>query len=1314
MAQSQDSPVGHYDRALEHAGVQAYKDRLRGDGYGSLSELGQIERSVLVGYGMDLPAAESAVVRLRAATRAVRSGRGDSAGRIGSGLGRAGSASAGLLVGNNTRDRSVSSFYRSPCQNPAPHPHLPSKCLSCFQPLEEHGGAPEEVPPVTEHRGLPSKVDSSPNVGSVVSKKPAANARNQRHHSSSDVFKVSGCESPRTRFCQCCYMSVRSEIIYCAGCNKTACGRCISKMRCHTCTGRDTCPHRSNASSVAAGEEETGGGGGVKKKIGTFTRQKSFTAASDGNTPGPPKAKSKSKPSPKLSRSRAEDSSKDGVRSPRNFKLRRQKSATPTMGSSIVKGPRDMGASVGATGSPTAVFRFGIGTDLSFNPAGLVPTSHQELAAFCDMRDDPKLSSKVEEKYFHERLRRLLQRGGAELSNGVPYIFARTTTAKVQQRYLEKMKVTFQFSVDYKTSVFVSGQNTLREAMEDACRRLRKMVANRAKTAEEGPLGLGDNVDRVEQLTVRIPGLEVYCAELDIPLFAYSYFRSSVDRKKPVAFQVSPRTEEQTRATPVPVFPLTTATDRDLDFTMKSVKVFNIHSITSPFMFRILSVENFEWDKFFAEAVKKSKRVDYSNTGLFVECSLYHGGVCLGQPHRSAITESGIFMEVADLKLQVSNLPRQVRLCFSVWACVGKKSATRKTDENSDPYGDYIPFGWVNFSLFTFDGRLRTGPQVLRLWMGQSCNPLGTTAQNSDHSSASLQIVIPKANHPIVFMEKEKCREKVDKRAELLMSTSVDTVHGGAEAAIHSMGSDFPLKKVLVADPLYELTPEEKKLTWKFRKYIMENFPSALPKVVLSCQWDKESAVQEMQRLLTVWPPLSALEALQLLDAKFIDPAIREFAVGCISSMSDNELEDYMLQLVQTLKHEPHHASSLCYFLFLRAVRNPRLIGHNLFWYLESELESVEMADRFRLFKKELLLSFNEDFRNELLKQAALVRQLVVIAKQVKDIKERDKRNEVMRESLQKIQEIGCFTLPMDPRIRAGGVIPAECKTMQSATVPLFLTFKNADPLGDKVRVIFKVGDDLRQDILTLQMIRIMENLWKQEGHDLFVLPYRVVATGTNAGMIEVVVNSKTTAEIHKECGGGALGALKEDVLWSYLRKHVENRPAEEQARRVFAMSCAAYCVITYILGIGDRHNDNIMVQSTGNLFHIDFGFILGNFLKFAGIDRETTPFVLTREMVYVMEGQNSETYKKYFLPSCFTGYNILRRHAHLFLSLFSMMLSTGMPNLQKADDLAYFKDAIKLGLSNEEAEKDFERLIKTSLKNTRIYLNNVVHIWAN
>ena len=81
---------------------------------------------------------------------------------------------------------------------------------------------------------------------------------------------------------------------------------------------------------------------------------------------------------------------------------------------------------------------------------------------------------------------------------------------------------------------------------------------------------------------------------------------------------------------------------------------------------------------------------------------------------------------------------------------------------------------------------------------------------------------------------------------------------------------------------------------------------------------------------------------------------------------------------------------------------------------------------------------------------------------------------------------------------------------MDSKKLPLWLVFENADVGAPPVYVIFKVGDDLRQDILTLQMISLMYEQIKMVPMevDLLMKPYAVVATGDDIGMLEVVMNA--------------------------------------------------------------------------------------------------------------------------------------------------------------------------------------------------------------
>lgn len=126
----------------------------------------------------------------------------------------------------------------------------------------------------------------------------------------------------------------------------------------------------------------------------------------------------------------------------------------------------------------------------------------------------------------------------------------------------------------------------------------------------------------------------------------------------------------------------------------------------------------------------------------------------------------------------------------------------------------------------------------------------------------------------------------------------------------------------------------------------------------------------QMVSLLTNWPDLPAIHALELLDYSFPDPAVRSFTIRCLrnlryteisfvfgtfircftfhqynncilSAHSDDELLQYLIQLVQVLKYESYLECDLTTFLLERALSNRR-IGHFLFWHLRLDTVQVE------------------------------------------------------------------------------------------------------------------------------------------------------------------------------------------------------------------------------------------------------------------------------------------------------------------------------------------------------------------------------------
>jgi phosphatidylinositol 3-kinase len=169
------------------------------------------------------------------------------------------------------------------------------------------------------------------------------------------------------------------------------------------------------------------------------------------------------------------------------------------------------------------------------------------------------------------------------------------------------------------------------------------------------------------------------------------------------------------------------------------------------------------------------------------------------------------------------------------------------------------------------------------------------------------------------------------------------------------------------------------------------------------------------------------------------------------------------------------------------------------------------------------------------------------------------------------------------------GVRTEKVKVFTSASKPLLLPFYYRLK-GDEVdqpntfTMMFKTGDDMRQDQLVLQLFSIMDRVLKEVNLDCKFTIYDLIAFTTDDGLLPFVPDSETITAI-----------LKEDKsITAFLKKNAKDDEDYERILNNYIFSCAGYCTATYLLGIGDRHLENLMITKDGMFFHIDFGFIFG------------------------------------------------------------------------------------------------------------------------
>ncbi|AEO65689.1 uncharacterized protein THITE_119498 [Thermothielavioides terrestris NRRL 8126] len=218
-----------------------------------------------------------------------------------------------------------------------------------------------------------------------------------------------------------------------------------------------------------------------------------------------------------------------------------------------------------------------------------------------------------------------------------------------------------------------------------------------------------------------------------------------------------------------------------------------------------------------------------------------------------------------------------------------------------------------------------------------------------------------------------------------------------------------------------------------------------------------------------------------------------------------------------------------------------------------------------------------------------------------------------------------------------------------SLAKPRKLTARGTD--GKLYGLLIKPKDDLRTDQRLMEFNGLINRSLKRDAESsrrqLYIRTYAVTPLNEECGIIEWVDGLKTLRDIllaiyktrniqpnYSEIAQKMKQAAQSDantriftedvlgqfppVLPDWFIAQFPNPSAWFAARLKYTRSCAVMSMVGTILGLGDRHGENVLLEEgNGGIFHVDFNCLFDKGLTFAQPER--VPFRLTHNMEAAM-----------------------------------------------------------------------------------------------
>jgi hypothetical protein len=298
-----------------------------------------------------------------------------------------------------------------------------------------------------------------------------------------------------------------------------------------------------------------------------------------------------------------------------------------------------------------------------------------------------------------------------------------------------------------------------------------------------------------------------------------------------------------------------------------------------------------------------------------------------------------------------------------------------------------------------------------------------------------------------------------------------------------------------------------------------------------------------MYKLIDLWPPMSFEMCFFLLDCTLPDAHIRSYAVSQLSQLSNHLFLFYLPQIIQAALQFEHYIDTPLIRLILKRALCHRGIGQKLFWILLN-VNTRNGRVMFEIYKTYCGLTISNDLQN----QVKLTLKLNTINQRIRSTNVKDALS-MRQELLIRLNESDknswrCIS-PLDTGCFLGSLLIDECQVYDSFMRPFKLVWENAlNPKQERFELIYKIGDDLRQDVLTLQIFRLFDSIWKKDNilnsnedlsqiQNLHMTFYDVMCTSDTTGFIRIVPNAYTILNIYHKFN--TTTTIKRNVIYDWL-----------------------------------------------------------------------------------------------------------------------------------------------------------------------------------